>query len=146
MATKKKEEEKEIKVALNLKTITIPIRGTAPLIVSRFDDKSVRQMIENGKADKGLKQGGKKKNIADPKEDYENSIYYFSDNKTCGFPAGAFKSAMVRAASVVYGKTMTTTKMMFKVVADDLATNLVRITLSLTRIVVFPAYHSQPHK
>ncbi|MBQ2526821.1 MAG: hypothetical protein II542_08245, partial [Bacteroidales bacterium] len=31
------------------------------------------------------------------------------------------------AASVVYGRIMTTTKMMFKVIADDPVTNLVRI-------------------
>jgi len=128
MATKKtKEVEKEISVSLNLKTISVPIEGVSPLIVSRFDEKSKQQIEEIGKAEKGLKQGGKKKNIVTPEEQYEKSIYYLSDGKTCGFPAVAFKAAMVRAAQVVYGRVMTTTKMMFRVIADDLETGLIKI-------------------
>ena len=129
MATKKTKEEevKKISVSLNLKTITIPIEGVSPLIMSRFDEKSKQQIEEIGKAEKGLKQGGKKKNIANPEEQYEKSIYYLSDGKTCGFPAVAFKAAMVRAAQVVYGRVMTTTKMMFRVIADDIETGLIAI-------------------
>lgn len=129
MATKKTKEEevKKISVSLNLKTITVPIEGVSPLIMSRFDEKSKQQIEEIGKAEKGLKQGGKKKNIIDPVEQYEKSIYYLSDGKTCGFPAVAFKAAMVRAAQVVYGRVMTTTKMMFRVIADDIETGLVAI-------------------
>ena len=57
MSTKKSNtEEKEIIVSLNIKTIQIPIKGTTPLIVSRFDEKSKQQIEESGKA--GLKQGG----------------------------------------------------------------------------------------
>ena len=129
MATKKKteNEEKSITVSLNLKTVKIPIESISPLIVSRFDEKSKTQIAEIGKAEQGLKQGGKKKNIVDPQEQYEKSIYYFSDGKTTGFPAVAFKAAMVRAAQVVYGRVMTTTKMMFRVIADDPDTGLVKI-------------------
>ena len=129
MATKKTKEEevKKISVSLNLKTISVPIEGVSPLIMSRFDEKSKQQIEEIGKAEKGLKQGGKKKNIIDPEEQYEKSIYYLSDGETCGFPAVAFKAAMVRAAQVVYGRVMTTTKMMFRVIADDIETGLVAI-------------------
>lgn len=128
MATKKTEAtEKQIVVSLNLKTIQVPIEGIAPLIVSRFDEKSKQQIEESGKAEKGLKQGGKKKNIADPQEQYEKSIYYFADGKTCGFPAVAFKSAMVTAAYRNYGRQMTVTRSSFHVIADDPATGLVKI-------------------
>lgn len=128
MATKKTEAtEKQIVVSLNLKTIQVPIEGIAPLIVSRFDEKSKQQIEESGKAEKGLKQGGKKKNIADPKEQYEKSIYYFADGKTCGFPAVAFKAAMVTAAYRNYGRQMTVTRSSFHVIADDPATGLVKI-------------------
>ena len=128
MATKKTEATvKDIVVSLNLKTIQVPIVGIAPLIVSRFDEKSKRQIEESGKAEKGLKQGGKKKNIADPQEQYENSIYYFADGKTCGFPAVAFKAAMVTAAYRNYGRQMTVTRSSFHVIADDPETGLVRI-------------------
>ena len=129
MAAKKATESvvKNITAHLNLKTIEIPIVGVSPLIVSRFDEKSKQQIAEIGEAEKGLKQGGKKKNIADPQEQYEKSIYYFADGKTCGFPAVAFKAAMVTAAYRTYGRPQTVTRSAFHVIADDLATGLVRI-------------------
>lgn len=123
--TKSNTEEKEIIVSLNIKTIQIPIKGTTPLIVSRFDEKSKQQIEESGKA--GLKQGGKKKNIIAPEEQYEKSIYYLSDGERCGFPAVAFKAAMVTAAYRTYGRPMTTTRAAFHVIADDPDTGLVEI-------------------
>ena len=98
----KENEAMDIIADLNLETITFNIEGIAPLIVSRFDEKSKQQIAEIGEAEQGLKQGGKKKNIANPEEQYKNSIYYFDDEKTCGFPAGAFKAAMVTAAYRTY--------------------------------------------
>lgn len=130
MATTKKAKENEVKdivVELNLKTISIPIVGVAPLIVSRFDEKSKQQIEEIGQVEQGLKQGGKKKNIANPQEQYEKSIYYFADGKTCGFPAVAFKAAMVTAAYRTYKMPQTTTRSAFHVIADDMTTGLVKI-------------------
>lgn len=126
MATKKTTEEKQnVITAISIAEISIPIRGTSPLIVSRFDEKSKQQIEESGKT--GLKQGGKKKNIISPEEQYEKSIYYLSDGKRYGFPAVAFKAAMVTAAYRTYGRPMTTTRSAFHVVADDLGTGLVEI-------------------
>lgn len=126
MATKKAEATaKEIVVSLNLKTIEVPIEGIAPLIVSRFDEKSKQQIEECGQT--GLKQGGKKKNIIPPEEQYAKSLYYFDDGKTCGFPAVAFKAAMVTAAYRTYGRPMTVTRSAFHVIADDPATGLIKI-------------------
>ncbi len=127
MATKKKEEEKEIIVSLNIKTVKVPIVGVSPLIVNRFDPKMKQQIEDNARAAAGLKQGGKKKNIADPKEDYEQSLYRFADGKTCGFPAVAFKAAMVTGAYRAYGKPQTISQFSFHVIADDPATGLVKI-------------------
>lgn len=129
MATKKTQEpaEKKITVVLNTKTIRIPIVGASPLIVNRFDEKSKQQLEESGKAQTTLKQGGKKKRIADPQEDYEKSIYYFSDGKTTGFPAGAFKAAIVTCAYRTYGRAQTVTRSAFHVIADDPDTGLVKI-------------------
>ena len=42
-------QEKEINVSLNLKTITVPIRGISPLIVSNFNAKSQQEIIDKGK-------------------------------------------------------------------------------------------------
>lgn len=126
MATKKvKETETPILVHLNVKTIQIPIVGTSPLIVSRFDEKSKQQIEESGAT--GLKQGGKKKNIISPEEQYEKSIYRLSDGKNCGLPAVAFKAAMVTAAYRTYGRPMTITRSAFHVIADDPDTGLVKI-------------------
>ena len=127
MATKKTTEPtaKDITVNLNLKTISIPIEGIAPLIMSRFDEKSKQQIEESGPGK--LKQGKGKKAAPSPEEQYQRSIYYFADGKRIGFPAVAFKAAMVRAAQVVFGRTMTTTKTVFRVMADDPETGLVEI-------------------
>lgn len=120
MATKKQTQEpaKEIVATLNLRTIEIPIVGIAPLIVSRFDEKAKQQIEEIGKVELGLKQGGKKKHIADPQEQYEKSLYVFEDGVTYGFPAVAFKAAMVTAAYRTYGRPMTVTRSSFHVLAD----------------------------
>ena len=127
MAVKKTTEAKDISVSLNLKTISIPIVGVSPLIVSRFDEKAKRQIEEIGRADTGLKQGGKKKNIASPEEDYKKSLYYCADGKRTGFPAVAFKAAMVTAGYRHYGKAQTVLRSAFRVIADDPATGLVEI-------------------
>ena len=118
MATKKSAakapEQKEISVSLNLNTIKVPIKGIAPLIMSAFDPKTVRQIEESapGKA----KQG--KKKVETPEEQYESSIYYFVDGKNIGMPAVAFKAAMVRAAQVVYDMQMVKTRTLFRVIED----------------------------
>lgn len=134
MATKKvisKENEAVDVIAdLNLETITFNIEGIAPLIVSRFDEKSKQQIAEIGEVEQGLKQGGKKKNIANPEEQYKNSIYYFDDEKTCGFPAVAFKAAMVTAAYRTYKRPQTETRSAFHVLAEGYSktgTGLIKI-------------------
>lgn len=127
MATKK---EKSIETAslsldmdLKFNRITIPVVGVAPLIMSRFDEKCQQEIAESTE----IKQGNKKKKIADPQEQYEKSINYFADGKTYGMPAVAFKAAMVRAGQVVYQLQMVRTRTLFRVLADDAETGLVKI-------------------
>jgi len=112
MARPKKSESKtkDINASMNLKSITIPIVGTTPLIMHKFSSKSVTQLKEIGEIESGMKQGGKKKNIADPEEDYQNSIYHFADGKRCGMPAVALKSAMTYAGYQIYKKPQTQTR------------------------------------
>lgn len=128
MATKKAAapaatDVQQINVSLNTNTIRIPIVGVAPLIVSRFDEKSKQQIQES--APGKVKQG--KKAAADPQEQYEKSIYYLSDGKTYGFPAVAFKAAIVRAAKEVYDFPMTSVRTKLHVIADDPGTGYVEI-------------------
>ena len=125
MATKKKVEntqEKEVNVSLNLKTISVPIRGISPLIVSRFDTKSQQEIID--KAPGKAKQG---KKMRTPEEEYLDSLYLMSDGKTPCFPARGFKAAMVRAAQVVYGCQMVKVRTLFRVIGDDENGDLVKI-------------------
>lgn len=124
MASKKIEtEQKEIKVSLELNTISVPIKGIAPLIMYRFDEKSGEEMADN--APGRVKQ--KNRVVLTPEEQYKRSIYYFADGKTCGMPAVSFKAAMVRAAQVVYDMQMIKTRTLFRVIADDPETGLVKI-------------------
>lgn len=138
MATKKSnKEEGPIAVALTFKFLSVPIVGIAPLIVNKFGheaqtgevpDKEHIEGIWGAGADKP-KPGGKKPKKAQPtpEEEYEKTIYYLSDGKRTGFPAVAFKAAMVRAASTIYGETMTSVRTKFHIMADDLETGLVEI-------------------
>lgn len=119
MAIKKTTEVKDIdQVTLRVRSLTIPIVGETSLIVSEFGRKSLEQIKEIGEARKGTKQGGKKKNIANPEEDYLNSLYYFTDCKRTGFPAVGFKLAMVKAGYQVFKWPQTTLKAAIHVVGD----------------------------
>lgn len=98
----------EAQVQLNkidAETLIVPIRGTAPLIVHNFSEKSRRQMLE-------AQQGKKKvKEIRDPRSEYEAAFYRIAhDDGTegYGFPVTAFKAATTGAARF-YDKSVTMT-------------------------------------
>ena len=125
MATKKKTENKEVKeinVSLNLKTITLLVRGVSPLIMHNFDWKSIQEIEERapGKA----KQG---KTIVTPEEAYHRSLYLLSDGVTTYFPADGFKKGMVRAAQVGYNEPMVKTQTLFRVIGDGETENQIII-------------------
>lgn len=83
-------------------TIRVPVRGTAPLIVHKWDDKAKRQMLD---AQQGRKAP---KVIRDPNADFEASLYRTDDGY--GFPTLGFKAAIVSAARF-YGKSVTMTSL-----------------------------------
>lgn len=78
---------------MKIQEANITLRGTNPLIVHRFSEKAKRQMLDKqrGKAKSG-------KEPKDPEADYEESLYRLPDGR-CGFPAIAFKAAVVSAAN-----------------------------------------------
>jgi hypothetical protein len=82
-------------------TLSVPIVGTAPLLVHKFSEKAKRQMLDNMQGRKSPKQP------KDPKAEYEAAFYRIKDG-SYGFPAIAFKSATV-SASRFYGKSVTMT-------------------------------------
>lgn len=88
--------------------ILVPVRGTTPLIMHRFSEKSRRQMLDT-------MQGRRTpKTAKDPEADFEASLYYLdrtseeTGRRLLGFPVLAFKAATVGAARF-YGKEVSMT-------------------------------------
>jgi hypothetical protein len=75
---------------IGTETISVPIIGTAPLIVHRWSSKAKQAMLDAQQGRKAPKQS------RDPEQDYIDSLYR-TDNGY-GFPLLAFKQATVGAA------------------------------------------------
>lgn len=91
-------------VRLHRKTVLVPIIGITPLIVHRFDEKARKIMLDNMQRSEKA-QVRAKKDPKDPKAEYEASRYRMADGSD-GFPATAFKTAMVDSARF-FGKEVT---------------------------------------
>lgn len=83
----------------------IKVKGLSPLIMHRWSEKARKEML-----DKQMKKTVKKEAKA-PEEQYEASIYYLDDGRV-GFPADAFKKAMIRGAKQI-GLVMTDARTSF---------------------------------
>lgn len=112
MAGKSGSPKVEIK-SLSLRTVHIPIEGVSPLIVHAWSEKAKRQMLE-----KQMKLTKPKKEAKDPEADFQASLYKFEDGRT-GFPAAAFKAAIVGAGRLFDGIPMTHLKLAVRVNAVD---------------------------
>ena len=86
----KKQETVELQ-EIKIKEIEVEIKGLSPLIMHRWSEKAKKQML-----DKQMKKTVKKE-VKDPEQDFKDSLYTFEDGKL-GFPADAFKQAMIRGA------------------------------------------------
>lgn len=84
---------------IDSETLTVPIIGTAPLIMHAWSEKAKRQMLDAMQGRKTPKQA------KDPNAEYEAAFYRTKDGGY-GFPVLAFKAATVEA-SRFYGKTVT---------------------------------------
>lgn len=85
---------------LPAETFSVPLVGTAPLIINRVSEKARRMMLD-------AMQGRKSpKGVKDPEGDYQAAFYRTKEGY--GFPAIAFKAATVGAARF-YGKSVTMT-------------------------------------
>lgn len=78
----------------------IPVRGVTPLIVNRWSEKAKREML-----DKQQSKARAKKDPKNPIAEYEASRYRLPDGRD-GFPATAFKAAIVHAARL-FDKSLT---------------------------------------
>lgn len=90
---------------INVETAAVNIRGLSPLIMHRWSEKARKEML-----DKQMKKTVKKEPKS-PEEQFAASIYRLDDNRL-GFPADAFKKAMIRGAKLI-GLTMTDARTSF---------------------------------
>jgi len=84
---------------IGVEVLRVPLLGETPLIVHRFAEKAKRQMLDAMQGKKTPKQP------KDPEADYQGAFYFLPDG-SYGFPAIAFKAAIV-SASRFYGKDVT---------------------------------------
>lgn len=92
--------------------VSIPITGTAPLIVHRFDEKAKAMMLEAQQSKTRAKKEPK-----DPVAAFEASKYLLPDGRD-GFPAVGFKAAIVGAARLFDGISMVQVKQLVRVVGE----------------------------
>lgn len=85
--------------------VDVPIVGVSPLIPHKWSEKALRLMRE---AQSGSKARAKKE-PKDPKAEAEGALYRLPDGRP-GFPATGFKAAIVGAARLFEGITMTALK------------------------------------
>lgn len=81
--------------APNIQTATFRLEGTTSLITHAWSEKAKRQML-----DKQMKRATAGKIAKDPEQDFLDSLYPLPGGNGYGFPALAFKAAMVRAGTL----------------------------------------------
>lgn len=104
--------------------IEVPIRGVTPLIAHKWSEKAMNMIINKPPV-------RQKKEPRDPEGDYQAARYRLDDNRD-GFPAVAFKAAMVGAARLFDGVTMTALKQWLFVLGEG-PSQLVPIEGKLSR-------------
>jgi len=78
---------------LELRQVSIRIRGTSPLITHPWSQKAREQMLA-----KQTKTASKGRLAKDPEQEYQDSIYHHPEGGY-GFPSVGVKAAMVRAGT-----------------------------------------------
>ena len=106
---------------LKIREITVPIKGTSPLIVHAFSEKAKKQIEDNQQK----KAKNSKHDTRDPQEEFEQAKHK-SPLGFEGFPAAGFKAAMIRGAKIV-GMVMKDVQTAFFVLPDCEETQLVAI-------------------
>lgn len=110
----------------NFSTAVFHIRGTAPLVIHRFDEKTKNQMRD--KMEAGKSASSKKNREARLTEDLFNAARYTSAEGWDGFHAGSIRNALISACRLVSFK-MTLAKMSLFVIADGMDAKAPQIPL-----------------
>ena len=119
MATKKDKQKGGVSKAQEIvilppkkQSIMVKIKGTSPLICHKWSAKAEKMIT-----DKQGKRARKAREVRDPQAEFEDSMYRI-DRKTYGFPARAFKQALIDSCRFCEGLTMTFVKGAFYVRGD----------------------------
>ncbi len=91
--SKKKVEVAEVK-QMDIRRASISIGSKSALIMHKWAEKNKKMML-----DKSTQKASVKK-AKDPEQEYRDTIY-FIDDKRIGFPAPAFKQAMIRGGKAM---------------------------------------------
>lgn len=114
--------------ALNMRTVTFQVIGTAPLVMAKFSAKAKEMMMATQAA--GSQARSKKTRSAKDFDDVCDQSVHYSTDGWVGIPAGAFRAAMISACRLV-GFKMTLAKLSLFVLPDgfdrDEGTPLVRL-------------------
>src|SRR5688500_4675029 len=94
-------------------TYRIPVVGLSPVIPHKWSEKALRMMRDSQSGSRVKKA----KDPKDPKAEAEGATYYLPDGRP-GMPATAFKAAMVGAARLFEGVTMTAAKQLLYVLGE----------------------------
>jgi len=103
---------------LNLATVQVVLIGDSPLICHAWSHKAKQAML-----DKQMKKAKQAKEAKDPQKDFEESLYKLPDGSGYGFPAVAFKAAMVGACRFVENIKMTEARGAFHILGELIPIN-----------------------
>jgi len=111
------------------------IKGTSPLLVHRFGAKAMHQMLAKmmGVPDK--------KEPREPEMDYVRSLYLLPNDRF-GFPASAFKDAIVRGAKHSAAMAMTDAKSSFFIRGEMVSSELG--TIDMVELIGVPVMDFKP--
>lgn len=120
MAVPKASSSIEIQLPqLNLKDIIIPIVGETSLVVHRWTEKAIKEIL-----DKQMKVAKSGREAKDPIKEYQDSMYRMPDGRH-GFPSVAFKNAAVTACTSLSGVTKVSARQAFRVIGETAITKTV---------------------
>lgn len=115
-------ERVEIKT-LNIQQVSIRVEGDSPLVMHKWSEKAKKEILD--------KQMGKTKvgkQLKDPEYDFWQSMYHFDEEQEkhighrpgnrYGFPAVAFKCAMITAVTQVSSMTKVQARQCFYIQSD----------------------------
>lgn len=98
---------------LNLATMQVLLVGDSPLICHAWSTKAKEMMLA-----KQMKKAKQAKEAKDPQKDFEESLYPLPGGEGYGFPAVAFKAAMVGACRFVENIKMTEARGAFHILGE----------------------------